>query len=189
MTPDEIWRVHFGDLPAVSHLMRAALSQRWLRIHSLPESKRYAQTPAEYDELLRRHNAVAAEIVGTREAILFAHGRSSASAFAAGFSEFDWAARSRVHEAVSIKVRTSDDEEDDVLVRGCAIRWSPGAWDDMLRDVADDRLPSIVLLNPRSGEVYAPYDGGADVFVADAERAVALKDRWMTWLSAHPEGL
>jgi len=31
-------------------------------------------------------------------------------------------------------------------------------------------LSSVVLLNPESGEVYAPYDGGADLFLKTPER-------------------
>ena len=62
-------------------------------------------------------------------------------------------------------------------------------WDDLLRDVADDRISDIVLLNPISGEVYAPYDGGADLFVTDHARVANIKKRWTAWLSAHPAGL
>jgi hypothetical protein len=185
----EIWREHFGDLPPVSHLMRAALPQRWLRIHSLPDSKRYAQTEHEYAELLRRHNLVAAEIVGTGDAVLFGHCWGSVDEFASAFAEFEWATRSGLRKAEPTPVPTNDDDEHDLLVGGCAIRWSRGAWDDMLRDVADDRLSSVVLVNPRSGEVYAPYDGGADLIVANPERTLALKSRWMGWLSQHPQGL
>jgi hypothetical protein len=47
----------FGDLPPVSHLLRRAILDRWLRVHSLPQSKRYAETDVEYEELIRRHNA------------------------------------------------------------------------------------------------------------------------------------
>jgi hypothetical protein len=79
-------------------------------------------------------------------------------------SEFEWATRSRLHEAVPTEFQVSDEDEDDLLVGGSEIRWSPGAWDDLLRDVADGRVPSVVLFNPGSGEVYAPYDGGADIF-------------------------
>ena len=185
----DTWRGHFGDLQAVSHRLRTVLRQRWLRIHSLPESKRYAETDSEYTELLRRHNIVADEIIGTGEAILFAYAGGTANDFTSTFVEFEWATRSGLTNATPTEISDPDDEGDDVVVGGCRLHWSAGAWDDMLRDVADDRLSSIVLLNPRSGEVYAPYDGGADVFVANPERASALKDRWAAWLSAHPRGL
>jgi len=79
------WKAHLGDLAPVGHLMRVALPDRWLRIHSLPDSKRYAETADEYAELLRRHNEVVSEILGADiESILFAHARGDQRRFRCG---------------------------------------------------------------------------------------------------------
>jgi hypothetical protein len=180
----------FGNMPPVGHILRSALSDRWLRVHSLPDSKRYAETEFEYEELLRRHNEIALEILGPdSEAILFLHAWGTALDFSAAFSSFDWATRLELNKAIPTVYPSSDVDDSNVMVIACLIRWSPHAWDSLLRDVADDRLPSIVLLNPASGEAYAPYDGGADLFLADSERIATLATRWSLWLSKHPAGL
>lgn len=41
---------------------------RWVRFDSLPESKRYPETDAEYEVLLSRHHAVLRELAGQRDA-------------------------------------------------------------------------------------------------------------------------
>jgi hypothetical protein len=56
------WNSKFPDCPPVGHLLRDAYSDRWFRIHTLPEAKRYPQIEAEYAEVLRRHNALLADL-------------------------------------------------------------------------------------------------------------------------------
>lgn len=186
----ETWAAHYGDLVAVGHLLRSALPDRWLRVHSLPDSKRYAGNAQEYAEILRRHNEVALEILGSNdEAILLAHAWGTNEDFVSTFTGFGWAREAGLGEAKPFCCVRPAGEDVDILVGGLSIHWSAGAWDTLLRDVADDRSSSVALLNPRSGEVYAPYDGGADVFVGTPQRVADLRQRWRSWLSAHPAGL
>src|SRR5215475_15612067 len=86
MTVWDVWERHFGALPPVGHLLRQALPPRWMRIHSLPGSQRYAEGNLEYVELLSRHNQIAAEILGSdAEAILFIHVWGTVDAFRSSF--------------------------------------------------------------------------------------------------------
>jgi hypothetical protein len=180
----------FGALPAVGHVLRTAISERWLRIHSLPKSKRYADTDAEYAEVFRRHNEVALEILGSHaHAVLFLHTWGTAADFPGAFSEFAWAADLNLSSATPTVYPTPEGDDADLLVAGFLIHWVPRRWDKLLRDVADDRLPSVVVLNPTTREAYAPYDGGADLFLANSERVAELAHRWASWLSERPDGL
>jgi hypothetical protein len=189
MTIFETWKEYFGALPPVAHALRAPLRLRWLRIHSLPASKRYAETEDEYSEILTRQNAVANEILGSEgRAILFAHTWGNDEDFLAAFSRFDWAKRIGLTET-SLVVFDLSESDEPLMVGGCWFQWCNGGWNDLIREVADDRLSSVVLLNPTSGEIYAPYDGGADVFLNSAQRATELRDCWTPLLSKHPMGL
>lgn len=60
----DAWKRTFGKFAPLGYVCREKLPSRWLRIHSLPKSKRYPQTEAEYRELLRRHNEVATDLLG-----------------------------------------------------------------------------------------------------------------------------
>jgi len=173
-----VWERHFGELPPVAHLLRRAIPERWLRIHSLPGSKRYADTEAETTELLRRHNEVAAEILGAdADAALYLR-----------LTDVEAPPWARGLERVEPDRKLVDGDED-WTVSGFRIRWRERGCDALIRDVADDRWEAVVLLNPRTGEVYAPYDGGADLFVSSRERVAELRERWAEWLSSHPLGL
>lgn len=187
---DEIWRAHYGDLPPVAHLIRQPLAERWLRIHSLPESKRYAETDCEHTELLHRHNCVGAEILRhSGDAILFVHAWTDSRAFATAFEEFSWARRCGLLNATVKIVPSVVDSDEAVAYAGCIISRGSAEWEAVIRDVAEDHLSSVVFCNPTSGELYAPYDGGADIFASTPARASHLKSRWRSWLSPHPAGL
>ena len=62
------WEENWPGGHPVADELKYRFPDRWVRFHSLPESKRYPDTPAEYDELLHRHNTVLAELCGRRGA-------------------------------------------------------------------------------------------------------------------------
>ena len=169
--------------------MRRHLQSRWLRIHSLPDSKRYADNENEFSELLRRHNHVATEILGSSELLLVAHTWGDIDDFRSVFATLNWARRSSLVKAHPTVVQNVDDPEERIVIACTQLSWTPAAWDDFIRDVANDVVPSVVLYNSRSGEVYAPYDGGADVFVGTPNRVAELRTRWQDWMSARADGL
>ncbi|MFI5613828.1 hypothetical protein [Amycolatopsis sp. NPDC051903] len=47
--------------------LKLAYPDRWVRFHSLPESKRYAENEGEYDIVLRRYNSVLDELFRGQE--------------------------------------------------------------------------------------------------------------------------
>lgn len=163
--------------------MRPAVPDRWVRVHSLTDSKRYPDSRREMADLLGRHNALGAEILGTEaQAILFLFAFLKESEdIARAFAKFSWA------NAVNFggdPPLVHSDAGPRIVVAGSRVLWYPGAWDSLLRDVAKHKVNAAVLLNPKSGEIYAPYDGGADLFLNSPERAADLRRRWASWLPA-----
>ena len=57
------WAKSWGGCRPVSYELRGCLHDRWVRFHSLPRSKRYASSEAEYAEVTHRHLTVLAELV------------------------------------------------------------------------------------------------------------------------------
>lgn len=55
---DEYWTRRFGNAPPIAHALRDSFRDCWVRFHSLPESKRYAESDPEWTTLLERHNTV-----------------------------------------------------------------------------------------------------------------------------------
>lgn len=52
----ELWQRRWADCPPVAHQLRGPYREVWVRFHSLPESKRYAQDDHEYAIVLDRYN-------------------------------------------------------------------------------------------------------------------------------------
>lgn len=59
----ELWERKWPGSEPLGYLLPVSNHDRWVRFHSLPEFKRYAETPAEYEEVVRRHRAVLAELL------------------------------------------------------------------------------------------------------------------------------
>jgi hypothetical protein len=55
--------------------------------------------------------------------------------------------------------------------------------------VADDRVSNLMIVGLDERSVYHPYDGGADVILADRRQRDALRERYRDWLSTRPDGL
>lgn len=58
-----------GSRP-ISHELRTALPDRWIRFHSLPESKRYADNEPAYLEILRRHHGALEALPGGNDILV-----------------------------------------------------------------------------------------------------------------------
>jgi hypothetical protein len=49
------------------------------------------------------------------------------------------------------------------------IVWKSGVIDPLILEVADDRTRYVLIVARDSKRIYAPYDGGADLFFADKQ--------------------
>lgn len=57
------WQQRWPESRPVGHELRTGEHDRWVRFHSLPQSKRYPDSPSEYATLLDRHHAVLATLL------------------------------------------------------------------------------------------------------------------------------
>src|SRR5574337_1072614 len=62
-----------GTIP-VQHLFKHRYPERWFRIHSLPESKRYPETEQEWQILLDRQNSIIADLFGKNSRVVLVTG-------------------------------------------------------------------------------------------------------------------
>lgn len=181
------WRERYGETAPLGYLLRGAEGQRWLRVHSLPGSKRYAETDAEWTELLTRSKAVAAEVLGIGEqAWLLVPRYLPESGADSGPLELDCFAKPL---PLLARFESGSAEEAEVIgIFGLRVEWRSSDFDELLRAVADDR-ERATFVSCATGEVVAPYDGGVDLILTNQSRRDALRDRYRDWLSTHPQGL
>ncbi len=160
------------------------MPDRWVRIHSLPESKRYPEDETERNEIVRRHLVVADAAIGIADCILFvARFGPSAHRSAVELPGFD--ASTLLHlDALAI-----EDEDDPIHFFGAPLRSSPENLQPLILAAADDTTGPILIANFELGTAYAPYDGGADVFFSSHSFAAEARSNWAPWLSRREDGL
>jgi hypothetical protein len=66
----EIWQERMGERTPLAHEFVTEHRERWVRFHSLPESKRYASDQAERRTILERHYTVLGELFGDEDVVL-----------------------------------------------------------------------------------------------------------------------
>ena len=177
MNPEEVarlWRDAFGET-------QPGHDMAWqLRFHSLPHAKQYPDSPDEYAELLRRHNEVASAVLGEGGECLLLVGLWPPTDLAVEANRLPERADLEFVEVSGLP--TSVDEENGTRFMAAAVRWCSGCFDDVIRDVADERLPVVVFANLARASAYKPYDGGGDVICASAEDLAELSQRFGAWL-------
>jgi hypothetical protein len=194
MTEDaflEFWRSHYGDCPPAGFLLHETFPDLWFRIHSLPDSKRYADTAREMSSLLARHNTAATDVLGEGSPCIVVcktDYNPRVGRPARGQVQF---ARLQPQPLVVITANNPNDSGSgwSIPLAWARVTWQPGALDDVLADVANALLGPFLIVSETTGRVYAPYDGGADLFLSSAAERDEFKGRYGAWLSSHPSGL
>ena len=173
-------------------MLRSVYLYRWFRIHTLPESKRYAETEREYEEILRRHNTLLTDLFGENQPILL---------IATGYS---WEPEPEQPENLPIDISSFThagvvpmhliEDEDEEHPRYwhiwvAELCWQRHTFDVLLRLVADDVLRNLMFMCSNEPVIYAPYDGGADIILKMADKRDMYRQQYASWLSQHPDGL
>lgn len=179
------WDAKFPGTPPIGHLVRN--DHRWVRFHSLPESKRYAENEAEYDELLRRHHAVIDKLAGPEADLILITSSWSPTKHARSRPHALKAAAPNANLWRSLVVDPDDGWFTNLFVS--KTNGDPASLDRLLRLVADDVTADVLLTTGDLDWLYHPYDGGADVIASTVEQRDSLRAEFSAWLSSHPAGL
>ncbi len=186
------WTARFGETAPFGYRLRVAFAERWFRIHSLPASKRYPEGAEEQNLLLTRHDAVARSVLPGRCKLVTATYELAVVGARAELDGFG----TRVFECVA-SYRDPGDREgfgDDVEVSfevsfwAAEVEWELSADRSLLLAIAMDEARALWVADS-TGEVFAPYDGGADIITSDPTRRVSLRTEFVGWLSPRDDGL
>ena len=190
MLSDELyifWTREFGDNLPVADELKWKFDERWFRIHTLPDSKRYAANESEYDEIFFRHNQILDDLFdSTNDLILVSCTYSEdnkptkdSKLEAIGFQENIWRSLSNEEESYKYYRHLFFDER----------LWKVGSLNPLLRLVANDEVNEIMIISAEKNFVYHPYDGGADVILKDGQTRDNCKKKYEEWLPDRPDGL
>lgn len=187
----DYWNKEYPDTFPINHELKWLYPNRWLRIHSLPNSKRYAESAEEYKIILYRHNELINEMFeeGTEIAISFGiysndFTYENYKVLTDDFGEFVKVLTIDLHKERPEKYE--DEMYFDIFVK--IEKWSKDSKNEMLKAIADDQI-RVMFISFDKKCVIAPYDGGVDVILDSSERRDRLKTKYKDWLSDREDGL
>lgn len=196
MTKEEFnlfWTTSYPDTIPISHLFKQDYSGRWLRIHSLPESKRYAGSGEEWDILLKRQNQIITDLFADDSNILLVTG------------EYNWDERTtfitdkedvfkpyhfvRLDNIGLFKVNSEDYDKGEIYRPAFAETiWGLNRHDKLLKEIANDNVRAFFISIDKN-LIVAPYDGGIDFIFKDNHSREKYKEKYKKWLSDREDGL
>lgn len=177
---EEWWRRRYSDTQPVGWALRQSFPDRWFRIHSLPEARRYPGDEADWDMLLYRHRSVSNEIILPKSPCYLVTPWSCA--------KDDCFADYSLRQITSLpEFQPASEESPTGAFFGARIEWDFDRFEPVLRAVAQWGSVSCIVSEDRPC-VYAPYDGGADLFLPDASTRDAVKARFTEYLSYREDG-
>lgn len=181
----ENWNNNFPDFSPLAHELKHRFNDRWFRIHTLPESKRYPENENEISEILRRHNLIITDIFGENHEYFL---------LTAGYG-----LKPKRNKKVKIlnlqktfwqSVNFSESNEEPLFwhIYFDETIWTKDSVNDLFRLVINDEIRNVILFSADKKIVYHPYDGGADIIFENSNLRDFYKEKYKDWLSIHPSG-
>lgn len=169
------WEDIYPESPPIAPLFKIRLSKRWARIHSLPESKRYADIKTEWDVLLDRQNRIIDSLVEQHTPIRIVINYIDSDCYL--FQSFNL-------ENIGVFV----DKEGETVYQSFTFEttWESHTLNPILMMIAFEDLRAFMIAPDC---LIAPYDGGVDVILKDAHTCWEFKRRFKDWLSKRTDGL
>jgi hypothetical protein len=178
----------------VTFLFRSELSSRWFRVHSLPDSKRYAEDVLEWKILLTRHNDILDDLFERGEDLYLV---------AASYEHDECEELHPFNEVQSLKslnmipfeaidLNRIDPECWDIGSRlvpmVTVISWGKEKFNEIIKDVANDNS-RVFFFSPTKNRIVAPYDGGIDIILEDEKAKDFYRSKYHRWTPKNEAGL
>jgi hypothetical protein len=180
-----LWKQSYGLVPPLNWKLKGVLLDRWLRIHTLPHSKRYASTESEAAEIAERQ-VTAAKALFEEDAPVWLVTWLYQSM--PGVRELAQASERVGVPLEEAWILAGETEDETIAVLVGRLRWSASTSASLRRAIANDEERAM-WVHERTAEVFAPYDGGVDLIFSSAERCDQHRQRFSAWLSTRSDGL
>ncbi len=197
MTPEQFnkfWASTYPNTFPIQHYFKHRYVDRWLRIHSFPGSKRYAEDDKEWSILLDRQNKIISDLLTDNSSFLLVIGDYTSRSYlelhplekVASIRQISFASL----EPIDLYIKRPDEYESGQLYTPMFSEqiWQAKKFDNLLRDIAEDNL-SAFFVSVSGKLLIAPYDGGIDFIFKDTETRNDYRRKYSNWLSARADGL
>lgn len=184
------WNREYPESLPINYELKWIYPDRWFRIHSLPESKRYAESDDEYKIILDRQNQLIDDLLGEETEVAISFGLYTNEITNENIKELtDFGEFQKVMTIDLQKERPVEYEDEmyfDIFVK--IEHWKRESRNEILKAIADDEIRAM-FVSPSKKCVIAPYDGGVDVIIDSTEKRDRLKAKYRDWLSDREDGM
>ena len=134
------WSDNYPDSYPIGHELKWIYKDRWFRIHSLPESKRYAESEDEYKIILERQNKLITDIFGEELDFFILIGLYTNDITNENYTYLDYLNQFIKVETIDLhKIRPDEYKNKlfyDIYVKKA--KWEEDLFNDSLKRIADD---------------------------------------------------
>jgi hypothetical protein len=191
---NNFWTSTYPGTILFQHHFRHNFADRWFRIHSLPNSKRYAEDETERKILLGRQNEIISELLNDNSKFILVTGGHTADGYIElhpieavnSIKEFSFVSLAPIDLH-----KISPDEYDKGQLYTPMFseqNWQPHKFDKLLLDIAEDNLRAFFISVDKE-LLIAPYDGGVDFILKDTKTRDLFKQKYADWLPARQDSL
>ena len=187
---NKYWDLNYPESNPIGHELKGVYPDKWLRIHSLPESKRYAESENEYQIILNRQNKLISELIGEDSEVIIVSGQYEMKLTDEISSELSEYGKFEKCRTIELHKIYPEEYEDDFFY-GFYFRtdiWKRNSQNKLLKNIADDEFRAMFVC-PKRNYIIAPYDGGMDIIVDSEEKRNELKVKYKDWLSQREDGM
>jgi hypothetical protein len=193
MTPGQFkvyWNKNYPDSYPIDYELKSLFNNRWFRIHSLPDSKRYAENDNENKIILGRQNRLITDLFQSDDFYivigLYNWDLSSPSTD----DYFDLDEFQKIDTLVLHKIRPDQYQDDEVYyeIYMKPNKWKSDKFNDLLTNIADSGVRAM-FVNSTKNITVVPYDGGMDIILPDTKTRDDFKIKYKDWLSSREDGL
>ena len=187
---NKYWKTTYPESYPINHELKWIYPNRWFRIHSLPESKRYAESDSEYQIIFDRQNQLINDLIGEDTEIIISFGLYTDDIANDNYKQLpDFREFYKVQTIDFHKERPEEYEDEmqlDIYIK--KDKWKKDSKNQMLKAIADEEIEAMFIC-PSKKCIVAPYDGGVDIIVDSTEKRDSLKIKCKDWLSKSKDGL
>lgn len=190
------WNLYFPQKIPISHLFKYYFFENWLRIYSLPQAKRYAESPIELQQLLEHQNQIISDCFDSEMLVhivsgCYSHGEIKSSDHSQNpLHPYDFEVGTPIHLYSVDPLYFDDGENNDRYFTPQFVQsiWQQNLHNDLLIKIADDETDAF-FISFQKNIIIAPYDGGIDLITPNQNLINLLKQRYAPYLSNREDGL
>lgn len=187
---EKFWKDYFNQTIPLNYLFKEVYRERWLRIHSLPQSKRYPDNEIEMNIILQRQNQIISDFYNENEEIYLVmtniiH-KNEKHELISFYPNLNFERSYLIELEKHFSNNFNNDEILDVFV--CKNRWNINSYDEILKDIAND-ISRAFFISLNNKTIVSPYDGGIDIILNSETEKSIFREKYKEWISKRKDEL